>query len=123
MLGLSREMGRNEDYYSPTYKPKHGHEKKLGFSSYLVIFAISFGVLLVLLNAYQLYNLSRRTFGDSPQVQQAKKVVWLYAKKVRLATNSRLTLSLSRQAKIFSKLVIKTLQKSVKLFLIDKRRI
>lgn len=116
-------MGRNEDYYSPTYKPKHGHEKKLGFSSYLFIFAVSFGVLLVLLNAYQLYNLSRRTFGDSPQVQQAKKVVWLYAKKVRLATNSRLTLSLSRHAKIFSKLVIKTLQKSVKLFLIDKRRI
>ena len=111
MLGLSREMGRNEDYYSPTYKPKHGQEKKLGLSSYLVIFAVSFGVLLVLLNAYQLYNLSRRTLGDIPQVQQAKKVVWLYAKKVRLAANSWLILSLPRQVKIYSKLITKTVQK------------
>ena len=59
---------------------RHG----IAFSTYMVLLASGFGVLLILLNVYQLYHLSWISFGDAPffNISPKKKMVWVYAENV-----------------------------------------
>jgi len=71
--------------YNPTHKPKPYGSFRYSFSAYLVACAVGFGILLVLLNVYQLYSLSWRgeaaDIGLSNHLQRKNKIVWIYAKK------------------------------------------
>ena len=76
-------MRRSDQYlYS---KDKTNGKRRMALSSYLLLFIVGFGVLLIFLNVYQLFHLSKKTYGDSPfqsLSSSTKRCVWIYAKKV-----------------------------------------